>query len=95
MADVDYQQVLRYRPTEMYQIVRLLKLVFASAVAVVVAVAVAAAVDVFVAVAVDVAVAVVTVDVVTVAVEDLVCIDFGNSNLQNKNRLTETASCSR
>ena len=83
MADVDYQQVLRYRPTEMYQIVRLLKLVFASAVAVVVAVAVA------------VAVAVVTVAVVTVAVEDLVCIDFGNSNLQNKNRLTETASCSR
>ena len=81
MADVDYQQVLRYRPTEMYQIVRLLKLVFASAVAFVVAVAVA--------------VAVVTVAVVTVAVEDLVCIDFGNSNLQNKNRLTETASCSR
>ena len=79
MADVDYQQVLRYRPTEMDQIVRLLKLVFASAVAVVVAVAVA----------------VVTVAVVTVAVEDLVCIDFGNSNLQNKNRLTETASCSR
>ena len=34
MADVDYQQVLRYRPTEMYQIVRLLKSVFASAVAV-------------------------------------------------------------
>ena len=38
MADVDYQQVLRYRPTEMYQIVRLLKSVFASAVVVVVVV---------------------------------------------------------
>ena len=79
MADVDYQQVLRYRPTEMYQIVRLLKSVFASAVVVVVVVVVVA----------------VAVAVVTVAVEDLVCIDFGNSNLQNKNRLTETASCSR
>ena len=52
----------------------------------------ASAVVVVVVVVVVVAVAVA---VVTVAVEDLVCIDFGNSNLQNKNRLTETASCSR